>query len=575
MKELSKIEDGKQKNSIEKLIKTLTQATDFKELLSAKPAEIFADCKKTNMLSDFSKMIVKTADEAQSSDTLSHIKKNLHVQKNISKFVGNDFLDQSLITYTDDQGKRRTLLLVRIPSGDVNEDVAKALADAGAKNIINLGTVGKFNDELVSNLKINNIEEATPDKPQDNLTVFSNASKVTRKLMKNENIDTKDKELMTYVITRCLLNGVSIEGLDWLAGNFDGDVSDLGDSQAISSRWLGKIQNIIKSPYTNEETFNHLRFLGTKLKKLVETLQENGGNTSPYNIFVAGSAVKGRLSTSSDLDVYLDTEDQRLLDAAFQKTPFGYCVKNKDPLMTVGPYKYIANRIEFYKPAIDIGNAKEALKDPDFLVKLFIDLTENYGLKLKTEDGKLKVTIDEKTAAEASQKEGSIAADKLMGYEKKYWSFMGTDVLSRDFLAPYLKDIKSSEEIGNIPLSRFLDFGNELVNSYLPRHFTKENFEKFLKTPEGKVFLDSPKMREFFEKENVKPSKLADELVRRKDLDISRLIKLEDLPQILGLTEPIEGLSILFTGAERLYNSEDKRYMPFDKEIREAIMRWQ
>lgn len=427
--------------------------------------------------------------------------------------------------------------------------------------------VRKLTDALIDYMKISRVEYQPEELVLNDAANFRNASSLAENLMKSEGLDLAGRELMHYNLIRYLINGTTPEGLTWLSRNFKGKPSELPEIKMLNARWLDKIKRTFDHPFTNDEVLLNLASLGEKLKRTVRFIRENGGKTSPYRIYLMGSATKGRLGSTSDMDVLVDTKDNELMEKVID-SEFGYRGA-KDPAFTAGPFNYAANRMDFFKPAVNIGDGTQLLEDPKFLENLYIDIAKKYGVIIETDDGTTRVRIDEDAAARLARREVPQAAEKVLEYEKRYRDFINTD-----FVLQYLKDAEKTKELAHIPLARLIDIGEDLAKAYLPHHFTYQSLVDFLKTPRGGDFLKSKSVTSACAEEGIEPLNIPDAIRQGKGLKVLSAIPMEDLPEIMSLSDPVECLALLYAGAERLRNSHSKSCNPFHAELAEATRNW-
>jgi len=77
------------------------------------------------------------------------------------------------------------------------------------------------------------------------------------------------------------------------------------------TRWGIKLRRDVGHPYSDADVAAHLRGLGAELSGKVERLTALNGGEFPFKLYVIGSLVRGRFGGNSDLDVLLNSGNER------------------------------------------------------------------------------------------------------------------------------------------------------------------------------------------------------------------------------------------------------------------------
>ncbi len=415
-------------------------------------------------------------------------------------------------------------------------------------------------DMLVEHLAMERLERGpeVSATPAEKRTALQAAMGVAGRMMTGAGVAVGDHELMRYNLARYLINGTSADGLAYLHDKGGTSLGELEASHLVSERWHEKIARAMVTPFRNEEVLTTLARLGERLRGLVRFIETQAKPGTPYRLYLLGSFTKGRLAAGSDLDVLLQTED-KALENAVADSEYGYRGATDDSL-TVGLFSYAAARLDFYRPPIDIGDGKKLVDDPAALEKLYCDTAATYGVHIARQGGALQVRFDAGRTADGAERETPQAAEQILEHEKRYRKLMRTDFVTR-----YLQQCGDYPELETMPLVRLVDVGEDLVTALAPR-LDAARLSAYLQGLAAAQWSQSEAGGAYLARKGVNHASDLDAASVLHDVELFRLVPLDDVPDLLGARDAVEALGILFAGAERRLKNGDSG-KPFAREL--------
>ncbi|MBI2374624.1 MAG: hypothetical protein HYV07_11570 [Deltaproteobacteria bacterium] len=403
-------------------------------------------------------------------------------------------------------------------------------------------SLSQLTDLLIDALRIERLEREPPS--QDARSGFDQAKVVAERLLEARGHSRPGRELLTYNLSRYIVNGSSDAGLGWLADHYRGESDTL--SKVVSPRWLEKLERETEAPATNEAVLQRVRDLSAKGARLVKFLKAEGADPKTYRLYLMGSLTKGRASAGSDLDLLLRTDD-KALEAKVIRSEFGY-MGAKDPAFTVGTFDYVAARMDFYRPPVDIGDGSVFL-DPEAFLDLYSDIAKGYGVTIDRATGKVFVTFDPNVVADSCAREVPRVAERILEHEKRYREFFDTD-----FILDAMRSLPDAPELAHIPLARLIDIGEDVMTALAPRRLTAERVLAFFQGPVGAAILDA-----------------SEPPISQADIpSLLQRVPLTAIPDLLGVTDPVKRMALVFAGAERLKNQGARATHPFARELEQG-----
>lgn len=213
---------------------------------------------------------------------------------------------------------------------------------------------------------------ALASKPSLHNPAWDNASAIARALARERGVAEAEHSLFIENLTRYIFNAYPDGMLESLAAR------DNALSRALlppRARWLDKLDRDLEAPYSDAEVFAHLERLQSELGEAVAMLKDQrpaGG----FTLTLMGGLMRGRLSARSDLDVILRSPDQDFFERVM-KHPFGYLVKERLVILSPPPHNKRVRRA--LGPMLDIGDGAQALAEPGFLKKLFLEKRREFS----------------------------------------------------------------------------------------------------------------------------------------------------------------------------------------------------
>lgn len=403
-------------------------------------------------------------------------------------------------------------------------------------------------DLLIAQLGIRDVT-LVGDKREPRPEGFEGAIALADRVLKRRGLLGDEHAMLRYTLGRYLYNGLGDKTIDALVRD---DGSDPLASPQLASRWRAKATRELGDPFVNGDVVERLRELGRMFKEAVETIEQCGGKTGDYKLHLLGSIVKGRAGKGSDVDVLIECPDKELADRVF-KSKYGYAGAPEDSPVVIGGYEYAMSRGSHYGPMIDLGDARGALSNPDFLVEIYANAVKPFGIGLE-KGASGEWGVKEKPAERLPERETEEIAERVLEYEKSYRDYMGTD-----FLLRHLEDTAPLADVSYLPFQRLVARGEAWLKR-LPDVLTKDRVLAFLETPEGEAMMRGPRGTTFLENAGLSSADALKHHLEAKGfagLPMDHLLNGEMAGALLGIGEPLDRLALDLAACERAKKVHD------------------